>query len=416
MKQYQAPVQKQRQVLSLRLQRSLSILSMNQSELNEHILEMYNQNPLLEADWSVIPTYGESLTPFDAYTPGKVNFRDDLIFQLHVTTNSAVLTRIGEYLIDSLDEHGYLDDSVSRVAAQLRVPVRWVRYAVRLVQSLEPAGICARNLQESLYLQLKRQPKPHGLALRVVLECMDHMEAMNVELMAKKLSAPAEAIRLAIAEIRKLNPYPVMDATLNNIPYCAPELLVYIRDDMPVVSPMQRTPALSLYSLSDPVIYAGDICPEALRLQLSEARFLISSVEQRQRTMMRIAQQIVLLQKDFFLSGAAPGALTLEDVAGLAGISVSTVSRTVSGKYLQFGIRVYPMRYFFSPRVATGNSREQVKEVIISMIQNEDPAHAVSDAQMARYFQTNGQPISRRTITKYRQAMNIPQASQRHAL
>jgi RNA polymerase sigma-54 factor len=412
--QKQAQTQKQKLVLSQYQRQSLSLLALNSDNLNNLIQEMAERNPFLEVDWSNVQPPTQNEDTFENYTAAKESPFSDLIFQLHTATSDPLLRRISEYLIYALDSRGYLNCDLSDTARDLDIPIEYLEKALVVVQSLEPAGVGAQNLQESLYLQLKRQTEQFPLAIEIVRNHFEELANQDYEGLAQVLEVPLVEIKNALQAIRRLNPFPLNAENSSEVRYIVPELLVYLKDNAPVVVSLQKTPKLSLAA---PPENFGDNAEirQWSRGYLTEARQFVSAIAQRQQTLLNIGQQLVQIQRSFFTNGAAPCALTQETLAAALQVNVSTISRAICEKYLQFGAKVYPLKYFFPSHIAAGGSSEQIKTIIRSVIAGEHADHPVSDGQIARYLESIGQPISKRTVTKYRQQMGIQNAGKRHS-
>ena len=411
MRQKQVAEQKHTQKLTAYQQQSLAVLSLRADDLNDLIAEMSERNPLLETDWSGTRQYVTDAATYET-VPDRENPLDDLSFQCHVACKEPALLPICDFLITSLDERGYLDISVRDAAKHLRVSEIAVKRALMLLQSLEPAGVGARNLRESLYLQLKRQPTLNPLALTIVRNQFNALAGRDYTAIATALSVSEAAVASAVREIQLLNPTPFSCLMGEATRYAIPELYVYVKGGEPVVTLLARTPVLritpsvSLNNVDDTVkLWAASLMDEALQL--------IVAVQRRQDTLLSIGKSIVLAQRAFFTEGHPLVALTQEAVASELSISISTVSRAIREQYLQFNEKVYPLKRFFPSHVAAGGSKDEIQNVIRSVIQKESPLHPISDGQIARYLASAGQSVSRRTVTKYRQELGILQASER---
>ncbi|MDR3552532.1 MAG: RNA polymerase factor sigma-54 [Clostridia bacterium] len=411
MRQILVPRQKQKLSLNAYQRQSLHVLSLGVTELNNLIREISERNPLLETDWTPLqPDLCEG-NSFETYTAAKTSALNDLRFQLHISADDSTLCRRAEFLLDALNERGYLPPGIlTDMTGEMGVSRAEALGVLRLLQSLEPAGVGARSLRECLYMQLRRESPMDRIAMAIVKDCLPSLANMDYSGIANALNVPEGAVRRAAAHIRALHPFP-LGAEMGEARYIFPELIVYIRDNEPVAAPVQRTPLLRLSADAEAVPGGAGTWPS--EQLFSEAHHLVEALNRRQNTLLAIGKQILGVQRTFFIRQAPLSPLTQEYVAEALGLSASTISRSIADKYLQFKGRVYPLRDFFTSRIAAGGSREQIKAVIRSLIENEQVECPLSDGRIARYLASIGQAAAKRTITKYRQEMGIPAAARR---
>ena len=410
MQQTLVPQQKQRLSLNTYQRQSLHLLSLATEDLCDLIRGVEQQNPMLEVDWSVLEPARHGAQLGEGSLAGEADPLDDLRFQLHTSgCNPAVCHRV-EYLFDLLDEHGNLPKSaISDLCDRFHLSQSEAHAALHQLQSLEPAGIGARSLRECLFLQLSRNCPNDKTALAIVKDHMHALAKANYANISAALGVPVDEIKRAVFQIRSLQPYP-LHCEVGVPHYVYPELIVFVRDGELAVSPLQQTPALRLISAQRD--WTNEVSDWADGYLL-EAKQLLDAVNRRQNTLLAIGQQIILKQRDFFLKQAPLSPMTQENLASALSRAVSTISRSISAKYLQFDGAVYPIRSFFSSRIASGGSRDQIQAIIRGIVENEQPSHPVSDGQIARYLASVGQPAAKRTVTKYRQSMHIPARSSR---
>lgn len=412
MRQTLVPQQKQKLSLNAYQRQSLHVLSLGADALNEWIAEAAEQNPFLTVDWTPVRQAAHTQVDFAAYTAAKTDPLYDLRFQLHVSGKNQSLCHIAEFYIDALDERGYLPPSILSDATEAYdVSRETARNALRLLQSFEPAGVGARNLRECLYLQLLRESPRDKVALEIIKTYLDALSKESFCAIADALHTSEDTVRQTAEHIRSLHPYPLGHIT-GEAHYTFPELLVYLRDGDATVVPLQKTPLVQVTDDAEALSAEADGWGATM---LSEAHALSDAMRRRQSTLLAIGRQIVSAQQSYFTANAPLAPLTQENVASALSIAVSTVSRSIADKYLQFDGKVYPIKHFFTSGIASGSSREQIKAVIRSIIMNELPEHPVSDGRIARYLASIGQPAAKRTVTKYRQEMEIPNMAQRHA-
>lgn len=401
--------QNQKLALNQYQRQSLSILSGSVLELSDLIRKLEEENPFLDVDWDNIPSIKDKKVSFESYTAAKEDPLMELMIQFHIAADPS-LYGVGEYLIASLDRHGYLNCSLDQVAETLGIPVSAADSALNVIHTLEPPGVGARNLQESLCLQLERQTLPSQLAITIVRNHIELLAKKRYAEISELCAASYEEVLKAAELIKEMNPYPFQGMPAGDVQYAVPELLVSFENGEPVVRFMERIPSLQTYSVG----VAMDSCAKKwIRGYLTEAQAFITAVEHRRQTLLQIGEEIVRSQRDFFETGAPLRPLTQREVAESLGFSTSTIGRAISDKYLQFDNSVYPLAFFFQPRTSTGASREEIKAIIRTLVTGEQSQHPVNDGQIARYLASVGQPIAKRTVTKYRQQMGIPSAAER---
>lgn len=356
--------------------------------------------------------------------------------------------RVGEYIIGSIDNRGYLTMSAPEIAAELQVEVAVVERVIALVQSLDPPGIGARDLRECLLLQLKARGCQEHLAYRVVDEHFDDLTRRRQVEIARALKVPVEEIQRCIDLISTLSPVPGAQISAPDAEYVYPDLVVERVDDQYVVYLNDKNvPRLRISTAYEHVLQSngqGGGRPAGRRMEapangtgtpaaaisqdaearryvtekLSSARWLIQTIEQRRRTMVKVMKAIVEEQRDFFEKGEMYlHPLTLQNVASKIGMHESTVSRVTSGKYCQTPRGVFELKYFFSSGLSSDGgedvSAKSAKAMIAKLIDQEDKKDPLSDQRIAEILKEQGLDIARRTVAKYREQLNVPNARYR---
>lgn len=355
--------------------------------------------------------------------------QEDLLRQFEEITTDAKLRLAASFLIDGIDEAGYLRLDLDAVAAQLRLPLETIDDARAIIQTLEPSGIGARDLAECLRLQLHARGQ-----LETVCEvCLNHLDLVAMRDYAKlvKLAIQAgaagtetEDITLAIAEIQSCNPKPATAANFGfaRIDVVVPDVLIskgahgweVALNGAAFPRLMSVVPA-SAAGASASATQAQKYINE----RLGRAKWLIGALEQRARSTLAVAKAIVAAQPTFFDAGAeflVP--LTLRTVAETVGLHESTVSRVVSGKHMQTPFGVVPLRQFFASGVAStggnvGVASSSVQNMIAKLVKAEDPRKPLSDEKIVDLLKTEGVVLARRTVAKYRGVLNIPGTAER---
>jgi len=345
-----------------------------------------------------------------------------LLRQLDPMNLDADVVPAVRYLIFCLDRRGYLTTPLEELSEAGSIPVKQLERALRILQSLEPAGVGAGSLSQCFEIQLRRIHET-GPALEIVRNYLELLARRHYQAIASRLELPVEKILEAEKVIRGLNPRPgAVFEQPEQIPYIVPDVFVEEQSGAYVarVRKAERPPfrinpyyQILLHQSEDRQVR------DYLQEKLQQVEGILWAISQRESTILRCAQVIVDVQRDFFRCG--PRALRLlrqADVAGKLGLHASTVSRAVRDKYLQCAQGVYPMSYFFSrPAAASGegagigsvNARLLLKRII----GREDRRKPWSDAKLSALLGQAGCPISRRTVAKYRAEMNIPDAAGR---
>ena len=369
---------------------------------------------------------------FDSFTTVPT-MQESLLSQLADAELSPDELELAMVVVGALDERGYLSDSVDELRFQTGADEFKIAAAIEEVQSLDPAGIGARDLRECLLLQLDRLPasKPALLARRVVSECFDLMAKHRGQQAARALKCTAAEYDEALEVIRKLDPHPGKSVG-ETAAAVTPEVSVKWNakeERYEVEGSDDMLPHIRLNPLYVKMGGSADTPAEArayIREKLNSAKNLISSLQLRQRTITRIAQVIVDSQQDFFEKGVAYlKPMTMADVAsqviGKNGDSMheTTVSRTVASKYMRLPDgKVLPFKYFFSAGLHTIGgpdvSNKAIMDRMRAIIAAEDPAHPLSDQAIADKLNINEDvKIARRTVAKYREALKILSSSMR---
>lgn len=292
-----------------------------------------------------------------------------------------------------------------------------VREAFHVLQSLDPAGIGARNLRECLLLQIYRYGRVSPLAKRIVEEEFDLLEKLKVAAIGKKFDVPPEQIQTAMREIGALEPHPgrlVSATTANPI---TPDLIVEEVDGELVLMLNDRTvPSLKVSRAYAELLKKGSRASteekKYVREKLNSATWLIRAIEQRKSTMLKVMQAIIESQPDFFKQGPTHlRPLILQDVADKIGMHISTVSRVTNGKYVQTSHGIFELKYFFTAGVTQADGREissvTTKDEIKKLIESEDAKRPLSDQKIVEILKAKGLDVARRTVAKYRDQLEI---------
>ncbi|MGI6029616.1 MAG: RNA polymerase factor sigma-54 [Candidatus Heteroscillospira sp.] len=321
-----------------------------------------------------------------------------------------------KFLAGCLDEHGYLDDSPEKLAEEAGLPAGAMEAGLELLRSLDPPGVGARNLSECLVLQLERMGEK-GFVLDIAAGYLDELSRQRYKFIAGELHISQEQVRLAAEKIRALEPRPGESFKRSAPPvYIVPDIFVTERDGfLAVTSNSDAFPRLKISSCYRRLLNSTSDPEVKLYLdeKIRQVRYAIRSVNQRSDTLLSCAREIVSRQEKFFLHGdrgLAP--MTHRDIAAAMGVHDSTVGRAIREKYLQCAHGIYPLSYFFTRAVGDIGSR-RVQQLICELIDAEDKSHPLSDQKLCGQLESRGCGVSRRTVTKYRDQLGIPDASRR---
>ena len=390
-------------------------------ELKEHLLEINSEGH--SSEYAERWDNNHEEFSFERYVSFKLSLIEHLLSQLQFAKLSEEEFGIGRYLIQCIDDNGYITTPIAEIASALSASEESVETVLTTIQGFEPIGIGARTLEESLIIQLKHNGETDERVFEIVRKKLSEIGSNKLAYIAKDMSIPLGLVQEIADKIKKLDPKPgrIFDSD-STVKYVVPDVFVDNDGEGLVVRTNDiGTPQLVIsplyYELKD-----RDEDSEELRKYLAEkfnsAMWLIRSIDQRKNTIRRVASAIVDYQMDFFRKGnkyLKP--LTLKQIGDTVGIHESTVSRAINGKYLQCERGVYEFKYFFSSglRAEDGQdfSSNSVKEMIREIISREDQSHPLSDLRIADSLAKSGIDISRRTVAKYREAMGIQPSSRR---
>jgi RNA polymerase sigma-54 factor len=361
---------------------------------------------------------------FEKVPVAKQSFTDQLLGQLRIATDDPATLMIGDYIIGSLDESGYLTCSIEEIAHTFDVDLEEVDRVLELIQSFDPPGVGARNLQECLLLQLRFRGEDDSLAATIIRSHFDEFKQKKYMEIARKLKVSVQDIQDQCKQIATLDPKPGLEVVVEDPKYVIPDLVVETVDGKYVVYLNDRNvPRLRVSQhyhdeLMREVRNGDNAAREFINARLKSAKWLIQTIEQRRRTMVKVMECIVRKQRDFFDKGTAfLRPLTLQQVASEIGMHESTVSRVTTNKYVQTPRGVFELKFFFSSSLGTQDggevSAKSAKDQIRRIIEAESSRTPLSDQKIADMLKKDGLNIARRTVAKYREQLNILPARMR---
>ena len=378
--------------------------------------EDYSNN--FDADFSFAhetpPADAPSQFDFISATPGLDSYLQWQLAHLELTEQDIELIH---FIVGNLDGHGFFKADIADICQFCHCTEEEAEGTLRLVQSLDPPGIAARDIRESLLLQLDRLDYYEALPYRIVEQHMNLLESRNYAQLARETGAPLKKINEAVAIIQDLTPYPGNEFSNEQTNYVTPDVYIYKIDGEYIIQlNNEGLPQLQVSSEYQQLLKQKNaLNPESrgyLRENKRNAEWFIKSIEQRQQTIHKVMTSLLKFQHDFFEKG--PGAmrpLILRDVAEDIGMHESTVSRVTSNKYVHTPQGIYELKYFFSTAVATSDgdtvAAEAIKNRIRQLVNNENPVKPLSDNTISELLAEENITVARRTVAKYRDQLKI---------
>lgn len=377
--------------------------------------------------------------------------KEDIPFSVSQSLNEYLLQQLGlrdlpekemkiaEYIIGNIDDDGYLRRELSAIADDLvfqagqDVNEKEIEEVLTIIQDFDPAGVGARNLQECLLLQLDRKESTPGveMAIHILTEYFEEFTRKHYDKIMRGLNISEGTLKKAIHEIIALDPKPCsswggsMEAAMSQV---IPDFLVEAVNGELILSMNNRDiPDLKISREYAEMFqdYTGNKANQTSKMReavqfvkqkLDSAQWFIDAIKQRQETLQRTMEAIILLQRDFFLTGddATLRPMILKDVAERAGYDISTISRVSNSKYVQTNFGIYPLKFFFSESMQTDSGEEistrEVKKIMKEHIDSEDKRKPLTDEELTTILKEKGYVIARRTVAKYREQLDIPVA------
>lgn len=360
-----------------------------------------------------------------------LTLREHLLSQLKLMPLSERDQTLAMFLVDAINDDGYLEQSLEELAAMLsedsEIDPMELQTALKLIQHLDPPGIGARNLAECLSLQLQILPAdtPHlNIAIAVAENHLPLLGTRDYAKLRKVLHCDDETLRLVQQLVTQLNPRPGAGFThIGSDHYIQHEILVKKVKGVWVASLNDEVvPKLRINQLYANILKRNrESSSQYLMSQMQEAKWMIKNIQQRFSTILRVSQAVVDRQRNFFEHGdVAMRPLVLREIADELGLHESTVSRVTTRKYMLTPRGVYELKYFFGSHVATESggacSATAIRALIKQMVSEENPKKPLSDNQITEILSQQGIVVARRTIAKYRESLQIPAANQRKSL
>ncbi|MEK4109733.1 RNA polymerase sigma-54 factor [Paenibacillus sp. DS2363] len=418
-------VQEQRIRLSItpEMKQSFQLLTMSGQDLTRYLLDAAEENPVLELEEQAAPLARiprrMDQRRYDSYDPllqakgAEPTLEQLLIAQIRVMTIPDELENMAVYLAGCVNDDGYLTIELAEVQATLELPMSKIAAGLELLQSLDPAGVGARNLQECLLLQIRRDPSASLNAEWMVEAGLEALVPFHPGRTGRRLGMTSQEAQTAYDYITRLDPKPCRSIGCIERPhYIIPDAIVGLRNG---------EVHYSLHAAGNPRVSMNEACFRWIReeapdtiwsTRVAEARAIIRSVHLRRRTLVRVLAAVMEEQKHFLVKGpSALKPLNLAVIAEKIGMHESTVSRAVNGKYIETPHGVYELRAFFASGISTTSgektSASAVKRRLKEIIRMEQAQRPYSDSHLATLLAEEGIVISRRTVAKYREELQI---------
>lgn len=362
---------------------------------------------------------------FETFLSSPVTLADYLHSQLSVLVMSEEVRDAAANIIGNLDENGYLSIPLEEIATTGEHTLEEVQDALKIVQSLDPAGVGAKDVRECLLLQLESRNGKGGVAWQIVANHLKLVETRQMRELAKALGRPMEHIQIAIDVIKHLDPRPGLRYSGPGARQIEPDVYIFKEGDEYLIQLNDDDiPQLRLNAQYKRMLDRDQEPSKEVRNYVKEryasAIQLMKNIEQRKQTILKVCQSIVRRQMEFLERGIDQlKPMMIKEVAEEIGVHPSTVSRAVASKYAHTPQGVFELRYFFSEAVqgVAGSATPLLilKRRVKKMIEEEDPKHPLTDEQITARLKAEGIDVTRRTVAKYREDMKIPSTHQRRA-
>ncbi len=360
---------------------------------------------------------------FEKFLSEEQSLFDNLMWQVRFSKIDPELLPVAEEIVGNIDDDGYLKDiTLEEIAALHEVPLAAVEKVHKAIMQMDPPGVGARNLQECLLAQALFLPPSESLVATIIRDHWDMVEKRLPAKIARKLGVSQEEVLRAIHIITGLNPRPGALISETEAEYIVPDVYVHkIGDDYHIVLNEDGLPRLRIsqhYQRTLADKNAPAETREYIKGKLRSASWLIRSIQQRQRTIYKVAESIVRQQRDFLDHGVAHmKPMVLSDIAQDIEMHECTVSRVTSNKYIHTPQGIFELKYFFNSGIRSSAgvdvSSESIKDRIRSLIEKENPEKPLSDQKLVQLLKQEGMDVARRTVAKYREAIGILPSSGR---
>lgn len=380
------------------LKSHLEILSKDRQTLSDLLYNVSQNNPFLEY------TPSQDIQQYlEAGISNKPSLKDELYLQLHTSTKK-YNEPIANYIIESLDSHGFFDQDIQTVLSDLKCTKAQFEETLSFIQAFEPIGVAAKNSIDSLMIQLKT--KGNTVAYTILKDYSKELEEKDFYTISESLDIPYESVFDELAHMQECNPFPCSEYDTESTTNLAlPEFTIEIDEDQLRIIPKE---------MGNLTIHCEEVkLSKEAKKYLNEAKFYIDSINRRNKTILLLANILITHQKNYFLFQDDLKECTLKEIAQESGYSISTVSRTLSDKYYEFNGHMYPVKDLFISKTHKGSSKDSIQKAIQLLIEVENPENPLQDEEIVEELENMELYASRRTISKYRKELNIPNSKQR---
>ncbi|EPG66772.1 RNA polymerase factor sigma-54 [Leptospira wolffii] len=356
-------------------------------------------------------------------SPNTQSLSEHLLWQLRISSLKGKEMEIAEILVSMLDDRGFISQTKEELAAEIGVSTKIIRKVLEQIHQLDPLGIGAGSIQETLLVQAKiLKPEDKNLHELIAVYLKD-LEKLDYRGISKKMGLPVESIEAMAADIKKLEPFPATLYTPKKPDYVVPDVIIReIDGEFSILLNDEWLPKLKINKEYKGILKKGakDSDREYISSKLNSAEWLIRSVNQRRQTLYRVVSAIIELQTEFFRKGVRfLRPLTLKDIAERLDLHESTVSRITSNKYVQTSWGILELKWFFSSGLKSKTSEggmessKTIHDIIRNLVKEEDPENPLSDQDIVEKIESKGIEIARRTVAKYRKILKILPSNQR---
>lgn len=380
---------------------SLDFLKIDNNELAKLINEALQTNPFLETH----NFYNQQDNNYLESISAPSSLSDDLYKQL-LTISFSYDKQIMSFLIDSLNNSGFLSYSENEYLDSLNISKNDFYYHLRILQSLEPIGVGAFDIIDSICIQLKHLHKEKTCQL--LKKHKNTILSYNYQKIQDATHLSKIEIDQLFNDIRLCNPYPCSQYNNEHNNYITPDIEIYIEDQQIFIQPVNQPNVVV-----NNVLYNAVKNNDTMRDYFKNASFIVENLTKRNQTLLMITNELVRIQQGYFLYGDELQPCTLSNLARICGYHESTISRTVNQKYYMFNNEVYPLKNLLVSKTNSGDSSDAIKKAIIDIIHHENKYKPFSDENIVEQLEKLDLYCSRRVISKYRKQLNIPSSSKR---
>lgn len=446
--------QEQKLVMTQQMQQSIKLLQMSSYDLRGYIEKEYAENPVLEANFNDVDNgekkeqdridykelikylefdnygsqsygdYDDEVSPFTFISKEKSlkDFLEEQLIELNLTDRERTLSK---YIIESLNEKGYLDISLEEIQRELNEDIEELEIALQIVQGLEPIGIGARDLRECLLIQLRKKRLLNDITEGMVINNLEDIANNKYQVIAKSYKITTKEAQEYGDLIKKLEPKPARGFyTGDDVRFIIPDAEIKnIDGEFFIIMNNKVIPTISINPIYNTILNEKDKdAKEYVKEKMGKAMFLIKSIELRKSTLYKVLEEVLKVQRGFFECGKKElRPMTLKQVADAIGMHESTVSRAIREKYILTSFGTIKIKDLFATGVHKGNSNAQDEDVTVSkmkkeieaIIGEENKSKPLSDQAIADILKEKSYKISRRTVAKYREEMGIGASSKR---